>query len=110
MTEPLERGEPISLRQMVREATGYDVRRCGRCSYCVHFVTPEDDLSLEMLMQLVMQDDDEVLTSKTLWSETALRRAKTMCVSTMDVQKIMLVLRDEARRRGLVNDETSDQR
>jgi heterodisulfide reductase subunit C len=108
MTEPLEGGEPISLRQIVREATGYDVRRCGRCSYCVHFVTPEDDLSLEMLMQLVMQDDDDVLTSKTLWSDTALRRAKTMCVSTMDVQKIMLVLRDEARRRGLVNDETSD--
>lgn len=108
MTEPLEGGEPISLRQIVREATGYDVRRCGRCSYCVHFVTPDDDLSLEMLMQLVMQDDDDVLTSKTLWSDTALRRAKTMCVSTMDVQKIMLVLRAEARRRGLMTDETSD--
>ena len=64
MTEPLEGGEPISLRQIVREATGYDVRRCGRCSYCVHFVTPEDDLSLEMLMQLVMQDDDDVLTAR----------------------------------------------
>jgi heterodisulfide reductase subunit C len=108
MAEPIEGGEPLSLRQVVREATGYDVRRCGRCSYCVHFVTPDDDLSLEMMMQLVMQNDDEVLTSKTLWSDVALRRAKAMCVSTMDVQKIMLVLRDEARRRGLVTDETSD--
>jgi heterodisulfide reductase subunit C len=108
VSEPIELSDGKSLRQIVREATGYDVRRCGRCSYCVHFVTPEDDLSLEMLMQLVMQDDDDVLTSKTLWSETALRRAKTMCVSTMDVQQIMLVLRDEARRRGLVTDEISD--
>lgn len=77
--------EPISLRLLVREAAGCDVRRCGRCSYCMHFVTPEDDLSLENMMQLVMQNDEEVLTSKTLWSDGALKRARAMCVSTMDV-------------------------
>ena len=108
MSEPIELHDSKSLRQIVRDATGYDVRRCGRCSYCVHFVTPDDDVSLEMMMQLVMQDDEDVLTSKTLWSDTALRRARSMCVSTMDVQKIMLALREEARRRGLVNDETGD--
>ena len=101
MSEQAGRGEPISLRQIVREATGYDVRRCGRCSYCVHFVTPDDDLSLEALLQLVMQNDEEVLTSRTLWSDEALQRARMMCVSTMDVATIMLALRDEARRRGL---------
>ena len=105
MTDAKEQGETISLRQIVREATGYDVRRCGRCSYCVHFVTPEDDLSLEMMMQLIMQDDEDVLTSKTLWSDEALKRARQMCVSTMDVQKIMLVLREEAQRRGLTQNE-----
>jgi heterodisulfide reductase subunit C len=84
------------------------VRRCGRCSYCVHFVTPADDVSLEMMMQLVMQDDEEVLTSKTLWSAEALKRARQMCVSTMDVAAIMLALRAEAKRRGLVSDEASD--
>jgi len=108
MSEPIELSDGKSLRQIVRDATGYDVRRCGRCSYCVHFVTPDDDVSLEMMMQLVMQNDEEVLTSKTLWSDKALKRAKVMCVSTMDVQKIMLTLREEARRRGLVNDEASD--
>ena len=97
--------ESIGLRQIVREATGYDVRRCGRCSYCVHFVTPEDDVSLEMMMQLVMQDDEDVLTSKTLWSDDALKRARQMCVSTMDVAAIMLALRAEAQRRGLTQDE-----
>ena len=101
-------GEPISLRQLVREATGYDVRRCGRCSYCVHFVTPEDDVSLEVMMQLVMQNDEEVLTSRTLWSDEALKRARQMCVSTMDVAAIMLALRAEAQQRGLVKDEVSD--
>jgi heterodisulfide reductase subunit C len=67
----------------------------------VHFVTPEDDLSLENMMQLVMQDDEEVLTSKTLWSDDALKRARQMCVSTMDVAAIMRALREEAQRRGL---------
>ena len=108
MTEAIVRGEPISLRQIVRDATGYDVRRCGRCSYCVHFVTPENDVSFEMMMQLVMQNDEEVLTSRTLWSGEALKRARMMCVSTMDVAAIMLALRAEARRRGVVNDEVSD--
>lgn len=97
-----------TLRSIVRAATGYDVRRCGRCSYCAHFVTPDDDLSLETMMQLVMQNDEEVLTSKTLWSEKALKRARLMCVSTMDVAAIMLALRAEAQRRGLVNDETGN--
>lgn len=96
--------EQISLRQVVRETTGYDVRRCGHCSYCVHFVTPDDDLSLEAMMQLIMQNDEEVLTSKTLWSDEALKRARKMCVSTMDVAAIMLGLRQEAQRRGLSKD------
>ena len=101
MSEQTGCGEQVNLRQVVRDATGYDVRRCGRCSYCVHFVTPDDDLSLEAMIQLVMQNDEEVLTSKTLWSDEALKRARLMCVSTMDVAAIMLALRDEARRRGL---------
>ncbi len=106
-TIPLRPGAPNAntLRGVVQTATGYDVRRCGRCSYCVHFVTPEDDLSLEVMMQLVLQNDEEVLTSKTLWSDEALKRARQMCVSTMDVAAIMLALREEARRRGLMNDE-----
>ena len=106
MTSELnEPSQPINLRRLVRDATGYDVRRCGRCSYCVHFVTTEDDLSLETMMQLVMQNDEEVLTSKTLWSDFALNRARQMCVSTMDVAAIMLALRAEARRRGFPKDE-----
>ena len=48
-----------------------------------------------------MMNDEEVLTSRTLWSDEALKRARLMCVSTMDVAAIMLALRDEARRRGL---------
>ena len=106
-TIPLQRKPPApnTLRGLVFAATGYDVRRCGRCSYCVRPARPdEEDLSLETLLQLVLQNDDEVLTSKTLWSDGVLTRARSMCISTMDMPAIMLALRDEARRRGLTPD------
>lgn len=101
---PLQRKppDPATLRGIVLAATGYDVRRCGRCSYCVKHARPtEEDLSLEMLIQLIMDNDDEVLTSKTLWSERVLTSARSMCLSTMDMSAIMLALREEARKRGL---------
>ena len=97
---------PATLRGRVLAATGYDVRRCGRCSFCVRHARPdEEDLSLEMMVQLILQNDEEVLTSKTLWSDSVLNRARSMCLSTMDMAAIMLALRDEARRRGLVKAE-----
>jgi heterodisulfide reductase subunit C len=105
-TIPLQRKppDPATLRGLVFASTGYDVRRCGRCSFCVkHARSDEEDLSLEMLVQLILQNDEEVLTSKTLWSDSVLNRARSMCLSTMDMPAIMLALRDEARRRGLVS-------
>lgn len=106
-TIPLQRKspDPRTLRGIVYAATGYDIRRCGRCSYCVNRARPdEEDLSLETLLQLVLQNDEEVLTSKTLWSDSVLNRARGMCLSTMDMPAIMLALRDEARTRGLAPD------
>lgn len=106
-TLPLQRQPPApgTLRAMVLAATGYDVRRCGRCSFCVrHARGDEEDLSLEMLVQMILENDEEVLASKTLWSERVLKSARTMCISTMDMSAILLALRDEARRRGLAPD------
>ncbi len=106
-TTPRISPDPSTLRGMVLAQTGHDVRRCGRCSYCVkHARSAEEDLSLEMLVQMILDNDEEVLTSKTLWSERVLKSARSMCISTMDMPAIMLALRDEARRRGLV---TSDE-
>ena len=103
-TIPLQRKppDPSTLRGMVFATTGYDVRRCGRCSYCVkHARADEEDISLETMLQLVLENDEEVLTSRTLWSDSVLTRARSMCLSTMDMPAIMLALREEARKRGL---------
>ncbi len=90
-----------TLRSMVLAETGQDVRRCARCAYCAQAARPADDLTLEMVLQLVLMDDEEVLTSRTVWSELALEAARHNCVSTLDVPAILLALRAEAARRGL---------
>jgi hypothetical protein len=93
--------DPGTLRGIVFAATGYDIRRCGRCSFCVkHVRSDKEDLSLETMLQLVLQNDEEALTSKTLWSDSVLNRARSMCLSMMDMPAIMLALREEARKRG----------
>jgi heterodisulfide reductase subunit C len=86
---------------VVLAETRQDVRRCARCAYCARAVGPGDDLTLEMVLQLVLMNDDEVLTSRTVWSELALEAARHNCVSTLDVPAILLALRAEALRRGL---------
>ncbi len=48
-------------------------------------------------------NDEEVLTSRTLWSDEVLRCAHDACVRELDLEKILLVLREEAIRRGLVS-------
>jgi hypothetical protein len=81
-TIPLQRKppDPATLHGLVLAATGYDVRRCGRCSFCVKHVRPdEEDVSLETLVQLILQNDEEILTNKTMWSNSVLNRAQHVC-------------------------------
>jgi heterodisulfide reductase subunit C len=92
-----------SLRAAILAATGQDIRRCGRCSFCAAYVAPDEDLSLESVLQLAVMDDDEALTSRTLWSEAALREADARCPGRLKLGPILLALRQEARQRGLAN-------
>lgn len=91
---------PASLRVMVLARTGQDVRRCAHCAHCATEPEPDQDLSFESVLQLVVMNDEEVLTSRTVWSDRALERARTMCASNLDMAAVLLALRAEARRRG----------
>ena len=90
-----------SIRTAILAASGQDVRRCARCSFCASFVGPGEDLSLEGLLQLAQMDDEEVFDCRTLWSEDTLREAAARCSGPLDLAPIILALRAEARRRGL---------
>lgn len=89
------------LRLMVLSQTGQDVRKCARCSVCADNRRPGDDLSLEMVIQLVLLNDEEVLTSRTVWSDASVAAAAHDCVGTLDLAAVLLALRAEAAARGL---------
>lgn len=92
---------PPSLRQVILTTTGQDVRQCQQCALCDEHVDAEQDLTFATLVQLVQMNDEEALTSRTVWSERVLQSARHRCTSRLNLEAIVLALRDEARRRGL---------
>jgi len=66
-------------------------------------VCPEEqDVPLGSLIQMVALNDEEVLTSRTLWSDKVLAAARHACQHGLDIARIILVLREEAKARGLI--------
>ena len=89
------------LRVVVLEKTGQDARRCSHCALCETALNEAMDITLETLLQLVILNDEEVLTSRTLWSERALEAARHACANSLNMEAVILALRDEARARGV---------
>ena len=92
----------VSLRRVVLERTGQDLRRCQTCRYCDDHVAEDADIPLSGLVQLVLLNDDEVLTCRTLWSETTLENSLHSCHSGFNLTAIILALRNEAVARGIL--------
>jgi heterodisulfide reductase subunit C len=93
----------MTLRRLILTKTGQDINRCRGCQLCSGEYSHDQDIPLDSLIQLVIMNDEEVLTSRTLWSDEVLRCAHDACVRELDLEKILLVLREEAIRRGLVS-------
>ncbi|RME86701.1 MAG: hypothetical protein D6770_11285 [Anaerolineae bacterium] len=98
-----------SLRRIVKERSGQDVSRCQACLDCdVAVPDGEQDIPLGSLVQMVLYNDEEVLTCRTLWSDEVLRQARYACQRGLNIQAIMLALREEACKRGVM--ELQDER
>lgn len=91
-----------SLRRLIQAKTGSDIRRCMGCELCSNVISADQDLPLYSLIQLILLDDEEVLTSRTVWSDQILAGARSACLHEFNMQEILLALREEALRRGLV--------
>ena len=89
----------MSLRRIVKNATGQDVYACQACFDCDDGISAEMDIPLSSLVQLVLQDDEEALQTRTLWSDAVLEAARGACKRGLDLQAIMLALRDESKSR-----------
>ena len=90
-----------SLHQIVKSATGQDVYRCRQCQLCDLEPHEDMDVPLTTIIQMVMFDDAEVLTARTVWSERVLGEATYACRRGLNLQTILLALRSEARQRGI---------
>ena len=92
----------MTFRRLILSKTGQDINRCRGCQLCSGEYSQSQDIPLDSLIQLVIMNDEEVLTSRTLWSDEVLHCAHDACVRELDLEKILLVLREEAIRRGVV--------
>ena len=89
----------LSLRRVVREATGQDVNTCHACFDCDVPLASEMDIPLGSLVQLVLQNDEEALQCRTLWSDAVLEASRGACKRGLDLHAVITVLREESKRR-----------
>ncbi len=92
----------MTLRRLILNKTGQDVQKCRGCQLCNGEYSQDQDIPLDSLVQLIIMNDEEVLTSRTVWSDEVLHAAREACARELDLEQILLVLRDEAVQRGLV--------
>jgi heterodisulfide reductase subunit C len=59
------------------------------------------DVPVGSMIQMIMFDDEEILTSRTLWSDCVLTKARLACHRGINISAVMEALREEATRRGL---------
>ena len=91
----------MSLRRIIRDATEINLYECRACADCDLKQLPEQDVALSTLVQMVVMDDEEALTTRTLWSDAVLETAKAACKRGLDLRVVLLALREEARKRGV---------
>jgi heterodisulfide reductase subunit C len=91
----------MSFRRLILSKTGQDINRCRGCQLCNGEYSREQDIPLDSLIQLAIMNDEEILSSRTLWSDEVLRCARDACVRELNLEEILLVLREEAIRRGV---------
>lgn len=89
-----------SLRRIIKDATNLNIQRCAGCLEC-DTNAPDQDVPLGSIIQMALMDDEECLTCRTLWSEDVLAQATICCQEGLNLKSIVLVLREEAQRRGL---------
>ena len=92
---------PSTLRRVVKEKTGQDVYKCQGCQDCELPPGNDADIPLGSMVQMIIHDDKEVLSCRTLWSEVVLKSARYSCLRGLNIESIILALREEAKRQGV---------
>ena len=89
----------MALRRVIKQATGQDIQVCHACYDCDVPLADEMDVPLGSLVQLALMDDEEALSSRTLWSDAVLEASRGACKRGLDLRAVMIALREESLRR-----------
>jgi hypothetical protein len=90
----------MSLRSVVRKATGQDVYVCHACNDCDIDARDEMDIPLSSLVQLILLNDEEALQCRTLWSDSVLEASRGACKRGLDLHAVLTALRAESMRKA----------
>ena len=90
-----------TLKRIVKDISGQDISRCQACLDCEVSCPDDVDIPVGSMIQMVMFNDEEVLTSRTLWSDCVLTKARLACSRGIDISAVMRALREEAKHRGV---------
>lgn len=90
----------MSLRSIVRKASGQDVYVCHACNDCDLNTRDEMDIPLSSLVQLILLNDEEALQCRTLWSDSVLEASRGACKRGLDIHAVMISLREESIRKA----------
>ena len=90
-----------SLRHVVKATTGQDIYRCRGCQLCDISSDTDMDIPLTTIVQMVIFDDEEVLSCRTLWSERVLEESARACKRGLNLHTLLLALRAEAIQRNV---------
>jgi len=91
---------PSTLRRVVKNKTGQDVYKCQGCLDCALPSENDADIPLSSLVQMIIHDDREVLSCRTLWSDDVLKVSRYRCLRGLNIESIIQALREEAIRQG----------
>ncbi len=93
----------------VEERSGQNLDLCYQCGKCTAGCpyTFTYDLTVSQIMRLLqMGQKEKVLSCKSIWRCATCESCTTRCPNSIDVAKIMDVLRHIARQQGYVSDRT----
>ena len=88
----------MSLRSVVKKATGQDVYVCHACNDCDVDIRDEMDIPLSSLVQLILLNDEEALQCRTLWYDSVLEASRGACRRGLDLHAVITALREESVR------------
>jgi heterodisulfide reductase subunit C len=89
-----------TLRRIVKDKTSQDVYKCQGCLDCELPIGIDADIPVGSMVQMIIHDDREVLSCRTLWSDEVLKEAHHSCLRGLNIERIILALREEAIRQG----------